>query len=113
MEPVEARRSPPYALPYLFQRDLKKPDGTPAWPEFKRILIIGAGSGNDVARALQWVAADAQIDAVEIDPVIQKIGASTTRTSRSRTSASRVHLNDGRNFLRERRPKPTTSSSSR
>ena len=51
---IEPRDNPPvahvpYSLPYLFQRELKKPDGTPVWPEFKRVLIIGAGNGNDVA----------------------------------------------------------------
>ena len=44
----------PYALPHLFRRDVTGADGKPAWPEFKRILIIGAGSGNDLSRALQW-----------------------------------------------------------
>ena len=36
------------------------------------VLIIGAGSGNDVSRALVWGAE--RVDAVEIDPVIQRIG---------------------------------------
>ncbi len=34
--------------------------------------MIGAGSGNDVSRALQWGAQ--HVDAVEIDPVIQRLG---------------------------------------
>ena len=41
-----------YALPYLFRRDAVP---GPAWADVKRVLIIGAGSGNDVARALQWL----------------------------------------------------------
>ena len=57
-----------YALPYLLHRDA---GGKP----FENIMIIGAGSGNDVSRALQWGAPNAHIDAVEIDPVIQQIGA--------------------------------------
>lgn len=93
--------SVPYALPYLFQRDLKKPDGTPVWPEFKRILIIGAGNGNDVARALNWAAPDAQIDAVEIDPVIQKLGELHHPDRPFQDKRVRVTINDGRNFLRQ------------
>jgi spermidine synthase len=38
------------------------------------VLIIGAGSGNDVDHALHYGAR--HIDAVEIDPVIQQIGMS-------------------------------------
>jgi len=88
-----------YALPYLFQRDLAA-DGKPAWAPFKRVLIIGAGSGNDVARALQWLPADATVDAVEIDPVIQRIGAQQHPDQPYSDPRVRVHLNDGRNFLR-------------
>ena len=68
---ASSRRSSRTALPHLFRRDVTDADGTPAWPEFKRVLIIGAGSGNDLSRALQWCPPDARIDAVEIDPVIQ------------------------------------------
>lgn len=39
---------------------------------FERVLIVGAGSGTDVAVALKHGAG--QVDAVEIDPVIQSIG---------------------------------------
>jgi SAM-dependent methyltransferase len=101
---IEPRDSPtvaPYALPYLFQRDLKQPDGQSAWPKFQRILIIGAGSGNDVARALRWAPADARIDAVEIDPVIQHIGSTRHPDRPFQDPRVTVHLNDGRNFLRE------------
>lgn len=108
---MESRNQPseePYALPYLFQRDVPQFDkqgnpipGTQAWPKFKRILIIGAGSGNDLARALQWAGNDPDvwIDAVEIDPVIQRIG--TLHHPDNPYADSRVHLelNDGRNFL--------------
>jgi SAM-dependent methyltransferase len=104
MEPLEHPSVAPYALPYLFQRDLKKPDGSPAWPEYKRILIIGAGSGNDVARSLHWVAKDARIDAVEIDPVIQKIGSADHPDRPFQDGRVHVELNDGRNFLRKAQP---------
>lgn len=106
---MEPRDHPPiatvaYALPYLFQRDLKNPDGTPAWKPFKRILIIGAGNGNDVARALQWADDDTQIDAVEIDPVIQSLGAKYHPDKPFQDKRVTVHINDGRNFLRDAKP---------
>ena len=41
-------------------------------PPFQDVLIIGAGSGNDIAHALRFGVE--RIDAVEIDPVIQDIG---------------------------------------
>lgn len=85
----------PYALPYLFRRDVD------AWPEFRRVLIIGAGSGNDLSRALQWCPADARIDAVEIDPVIQRLGVEHHRDQPYADPRVTLHLNDGRNFLRQ------------
>jgi len=100
MEGLDEPSVAPYALPYLFQRDVKTPAGTAAWPPFERILIIGAGSGNDVARALHWVGPNAQIDAVEIDPVIQKLGERHHPNQPFQDPRVHVHLNDGRNFLR-------------
>ncbi len=85
-----------YALPYLFRRDLPGA----AWPDIRRVLIIGAGSGNDVARALQWLPPDARIDAVEIDPVIQRVGAAHHPDRPYQDPRVNVVLNDGRNFLR-------------
>lgn len=100
VEPVNEATNAPYSLPYLFQRDVKKADGTRAWPEFKRVLIIGAGSGNDVARACRWIPKDAQIDAVEIDPVIQKLGVAHHPDRPFDDPRVKVTINDGRNFLR-------------
>jgi spermidine synthase len=94
---IQPRTEPsvePYALPYLFHRDLG------SWPEFKRVLIIGAGSGNDLSRALQWCPPDATIDAVEIDPVIQRLGVQHHSDRPYADPRVTVHLNDGRNFLR-------------
>ncbi len=106
---MESREKPsaasvPYALPYLFQRDLKKPDGSNAWPKYKRILVIGAGNGNDVARALLWADEDTRIDAVEIDPVIQQLGERHHPDRPFQDSRVTVHINDGRNFLRDAKP---------
>jgi SAM-dependent methyltransferase len=103
IEPRDEATVAPYALPYLFQRDLRK-DGAPVWSEFKRILIIGAGSGNDVSRALRWASPDTKIDAVEIDPVIQSIGVAKHPDHPFADPRVTVHLNDGRNFLRTVEP---------
>ena len=105
---MEPRNDPPgtavpYALPYLFQRELKTPGGAPAWPEFKRVLVIGAGNGNDVARALMFLNAGpgVQVDAVEIDPVIQSLGAAHHPDKPFQDPRVKVGINDGRNFLRQ------------
>lgn len=100
IQPTSGPAAEPYALPYLFQRDVKTNEGTPAWPPFKRVLIIGAGSGNDVARACQWLPPDATIDAVDIDPVIQKIGMRDHPDRPYQDGRVKPFLNDGRNFLR-------------
>ena len=63
-----------------------------------RVLIVGAGAGNDVAAALRHGAQ--RVDAVEIDPLISTLGA---RLHPEHPYASpKVHLinNDARNFLR-------------
>ena len=80
---------PAYALPHLLNRDSgQRPFGD--------VLIIGAGSGNDVSRALAWGAE--RVDAVEIDPVIQRLGKldhpdrPVRRSSRHRTPYRRPQL---------------------
>jgi SAM-dependent methyltransferase len=82
---------PAYGLPHLMRRDSE------ARP-FEEILIIGAGSGTDVSRALQWGAK--HIDAVEIDPVIYKLGKRDHPDKPYDDPRVTVHLDDGRNFLR-------------
>jgi SAM-dependent methyltransferase len=80
-----------YELPYLFERDAG------ARP-FQDALVIGAGSGNDVSRALQWGAR--HVDAVEIDPVILSLGRRDHPDRPYQDSRVTTHLDDGRNFLR-------------
>ena len=80
-----------YALPHLLRRDS---GGAP----FGDVLIIGAGSGNDVSRALAWGAR--HIDAVEIDPTIQRIGQTDHPDHPYNDPRVTVHIADGRNFLR-------------
>jgi SAM-dependent methyltransferase len=84
---------PGYAIPYLLNRDVSQ-------PPFRNILIIGAGSGNDVSRALAWAAPDARIDAVEIDPVIENLGRDNHPDRPYQDPRVEVYLTDGRNFLR-------------
>jgi len=80
-----------YALPHILNRDT---GGEP----FKEVLIIGAGSGNDVSRALQWGAE--HIDAVEIDPVIQRLGVAHHPDRPYDDPRVSYYNDDGRNFLR-------------
>jgi spermidine synthase len=68
-----------------------------------RVLVVGAGAGNDVAAALRHGASE--VDAVEIDPLISTLGA---RLHPEQPYASpKVHLinNDARNFMRNCRDK--------
>src|SRR5271169_2227014 len=67
-------------------------------PPFRDVLIIGAGSGNDVAHALRFGAR--QIDAVEIDPAIQDIGRHYHPDHPYQDARVVPHLDDGRHFLR-------------
>jgi SAM-dependent methyltransferase len=91
--------SPEYALPYLLDRDARAVLGEEAAPVAK-VLIIGAGSGNDVSRALQWGGRHVAVDAVEIDPVILGLGKRDHPLHPYQDERVRVHLDDGRNFLR-------------
>ena len=75
-----------YLYPY---RHLKGPPGD--------VLIVGAGNGNDVALALSQGAK--HIDAVEIDPVIQSIGAQDHPDRPYQDPRVSVHIDDGRAYL--------------
>ena len=65
---------------------------------FGDVLVIGAGSGNDVAHALKFGAKE--IDAVEIDPVIQNIGRNYHPDRPYQDKRVIAQLDDGRHFLR-------------
>ncbi|HEY7375597.1 MAG TPA: spermidine synthase, partial [Polyangia bacterium] len=68
---------------------------------FKRVLIIGAGSGNDVAAALANGAE--HVDAVEIDPRLQELGRQLHPDRPYADPRVSVHIDDGRAFLRKSR----------
>ena len=61
------------------------------------VLIVGAGTGSDVALALQHGAK--HVDAVEIDPRIMQIGEQINPNHPYDDPRVTVHINDGRAFL--------------
>lgn len=63
-----------------------------------RVLVLGAGTGNDVAAALRNHAAT--VDAVELDPEILKLGRQLHPEQPYGDPRVDAHLNDARNFLR-------------
>lgn len=81
-----AEREPIYEIPYTFvDRDIG------------RVLIVGAGTGSDVAFAL---AAGAQsVDAVEIDPVIYELGRDRHPDQPYQDHRVNVVIDDGRAFM--------------
>jgi spermidine synthase len=80
-----------YMLPHLLNRDA---GGTP----FEEVMIIGAGSGNDVAAALR--AGVKHVDAVEIDLRINAIGRRLHPDKPYADPRVSIHLDDGRSFAR-------------
>lgn len=80
-----------YQLPHLLNRDAGR-------PPFASVLIIGAGSGNDVAAALAYGAT--HVDAVEIDPAINAIGRADHPNRPYQDPRVTVHIDDGRSFIR-------------
>jgi SAM-dependent methyltransferase len=66
--------------------------------QYGRVLIIGAGSGSDVALALYKGAS--YVDAVEIDPKLAQIGRDFHPEGVYQDPRVSVHVNDGRAFMR-------------
>lgn len=84
---TKARLEPQYALPY--ERMGRTSPG--------RVLVVGAGTGTDVALALSRGAT--RVDAVEIDPRLQQIGAQLHPDRPYSDPRVFVHIDDGRAFL--------------
>ncbi len=82
----EARDENPYNLPFRFA------NAAPA------VLIVGSGTGNDVASALRHQSAS--VDAVEIDPAILAIGKQRHPEHPYDSPRVSVHLTDARAFLK-------------
>ena len=76
-----------YALPY--ERMARSTPG--------RVLIVGAGTGTDVALALSRGAT--RVDAVEIDPRLYQIGQQRHPDQPYSDPRVHVHIDDGRAFL--------------
>jgi SAM-dependent methyltransferase len=68
--------------------------------QFQRVLIIGAGSGSDTAIGLKYGQVG-HIDAVEIDPVIARLGRDNHPEQPFSDPRVTVHVDDGRSFLRK------------
>lgn len=68
-------------------------------PEYKNILILGSGTGNDVATALGEDPSLARIDAVEIDPVVAQLGVAHHPDQPYEDPRVHLTVGDGRNFL--------------
>lgn len=77
-----------YGLPY--ERAAARPDD---------VLIVGAGSGTDVAIALSKGAR--HVDAVEIDPKLRELGVSTHPDKPYDDPRVTTHITDGRAFLEQ------------
>ena len=75
-----------YGLPYRFKR-------TPG-----RVLVVGAGTGNDVAAALRHGAA--RVDAVEIDPAILDFGRALHPEAPYSDPRVQAVVDDARSFIR-------------
>jgi len=68
-------------------------------PRFRKVLVLGAGAGNDVAAALRNGAT--QVDAVEIDPAILDIGRQYHPEKPYDSKFVRTINTDARAFLRD------------
>lgn len=86
-DPYSAVARPAYLRPYRFAARLDT------------VLVLGAGSGNDVALLLQSGAK--YIDAVEIDPAIADIGKASHIQQPYSDPRVHLHINDARAFLRQ------------
>lgn len=85
---VRREREPIYYLPY------ERTNGS-----LENVLIVGAGTGTDVAIALEQGAG--HVDAVEIDPRLQQIGALRHPERPYDDPRVEVHIDDGRAFLEQ------------
>ena len=72
-------------------------------PHPNNVLILGAGAGNDVAAALRHGAQ--HIDAVELDPVILRLGRQFHPEHPYSSARVTAHVDDARVFLKKTRDK--------
>jgi SAM-dependent methyltransferase len=86
-DPFIAGRRDIYDLPYSFVQP-------------KRVLVVGAGTGNDVAAVLRN-APNAIVDAVEIDPVIADLGRKLHPERPYDNPNVHLHIDDARSFIQK------------
>ena len=67
--------------------------------DFKDILIVGSGTGNDVATAIRY--SEGNIDAVEIDPLVANLGEKFHPENPYNNPRVNLIINDARNFIKE------------
>jgi SAM-dependent methyltransferase len=79
-----------YELPFKYARP-------------KTVLVLGSGGGNDISVALAHGAE--KVDAVEIDPVVLKLGRFLNPQHPYSDPRVHVYLGDARNFLKSAREK--------
>lgn len=89
MNQAEKVRQSYYSYPYRLMQD--------AGLQYDRVLIVGAGSGTDVAVALDYGAGE--VDAVEIDPRIIDIGKKFHPDLPYADNRVNLFVADGRQFL--------------
>ena len=82
---------PAYSLPYRFV------------PHPVQVLVVGAGTGNDVAAALRNGAT--HVDAVEIDPMLVRLGRKYHPEHPYDSPFVTVHVNDARAFFKQSQQK--------
>jgi SAM-dependent methyltransferase len=87
---LEDFRFDQYEIPYSFVKA-------------KRVLIMGSGTGNDVASALKLGAE--HVDAVEIDPMMVELGKRLHPEHPYDSPKVTVYINDARAFLRQNHDK--------
>jgi hypothetical protein len=85
--------------PVIFYRPYTQALGNPLY----NVLVVGAGTGNDVAGALRMGAR--HVDAVEIDPMIYRLGRKLNTDHPYQDPRVSVHINDGRAFLSQTKRK--------
>jgi hypothetical protein len=80
-----------YMLPYRARA------ARPELPSYREVLVIGAGTGNDVAAAL--LSGAEHVDAVEIDPAIARLGLDRHPARAYHDPRVTLTVTDGRAFL--------------
>ena len=79
-----------YAMPHVIRSMQSK-------PAYEKVLIIGAGAGNDAVTALHFGASG--VDAVEIDPAIVRLGEWFAPARPYQSPKVKVFIDDGRRFM--------------